>query len=454
MTTKSMQSPKNERPFVMRIHEKWYDVASFKHPGGDVALGLGRGRDATALFEAHHPFTSRSKLSSYLRKFEIPKDDPRLADPKKLLVDKREETMDLFEWDGEYPNGERCSQFGQELKQEVREYFQKEAKRRGISLLEATKATPWRWGEIIFFNLALLITIPFFVMGYYWTLILTPFLAWMAAANTSHDSMHFSVSTDWRVNALLGYICPWTASPLMWYHQHVIGHHAYPNIERKDPDLAHAPAIMRVHSSVPWKKAHVWQKITTVIVWTLGTTLYMTIVPLKAMAMGVLNRAVYLKQQPKRRTAQHVFGRVFTVALLWGWLWFVFPWWKAIIWAAVPMAVHSLCFMLATQINHLTPETAHESSKDYYKHQVITSHDFSTDNYFVFLLTGGLNLQIEHHLFPTVNHCHLLNLRPIIKRICDKHGVHYAWSPDLTVALTKYWEHITNMSVQPPKKIE
>ena len=55
----------------MKIHGKWYDVAQFEHPGGPVMLELGYKRDATAMFEAHHPFTPRPKLEQLLRKYEI-----------------------------------------------------------------------------------------------------------------------------------------------------------------------------------------------------------------------------------------------------------------------------------------------------------------------------------------------------------------------------------------------
>jgi delta11-fatty-acid desaturase len=47
---------------LMKIHNKWYDMAGFVHPGGPIMMALGANRDATALFEAHHPFTSRSYL--------------------------------------------------------------------------------------------------------------------------------------------------------------------------------------------------------------------------------------------------------------------------------------------------------------------------------------------------------------------------------------------------------
>ena len=78
---------------------------------------------------------------------------------------------------------------------------------------------------------------------------------------------------------------------------------------------------------------------------------------------------------------------------------------------------------------------------DYYKHQVLTSHSFTGTNaftaWFTFLFTGGLNLQIEHHLFPTVNHCHLPYIQQIVKDVCKKHDVFYHESKSWGHAMEK-----------------
>ena len=52
-------------------------------------------------------------------------------------------------------------------------------------------------------------------------------------------------------------------------------------------------------------------------------------------------------------------------------------WRQALVFATVPMGVFSLCFMACSQVNHLTPETAHASSDNYYRHQVGPERPFS-----------------------------------------------------------------------------
>jgi len=433
-----------DKRIIMKIHDDWYDFTTFQHPGGPIALGLGNGRDATALFYGHHPFTSRARMDAIFKKYRIPEE--QLAERTKgmkILTDEKQP----FNWELSFPP-EGQSSFAKELISEVRTYFEGQAKKRGVSLLEATKATPRRWVEMMVFLSGFLISVYFYISGYWFSLITTPVFAWLYAAAIAHDAMHFSISTNWRINAFFSYLVPWTTSPLMWYFQHVIGHHAYPNIPFKDPDLAHAPGFMRLHRSVRWRPIHKFQLITMSLIWTLGGTLYMTLVPLKALYLGALNRAVYLLNISRKRVLMHVLGRIGTALALWGWQWYVFqgdlP--RQILFTVAPMLIHSLCFMFSTQFNHLTPQNIDLREDEYYAHQVVTSHSFSMASQMIFWITGGLNVQIEHHLFPTVNHCHLIAISPIVRRLCIKYQIPYHESKDVFEALSKHVQLVGDLA--------
>lgn len=102
-----------------------------------------------------------------------------------------------------------------------------------------------------------------------------------------------------------------------------------------------------------------------------------------------------------------------------------FPLSKAVIWIAIPNIIISCLFMINTQINHSTEECSHGSSTNILKHKVLTAQNFGCNSVFCFFFSGGLNFQIEHHLFQFVNHCHLPWLAPKVKILCKKHGVDY-----------------------------
>jgi len=411
-------------------------------------LKLGESRDATAMFEAHHPLTDRKRLEAILAKHEI-KEGPNCT-----LLDKRDDEKNefTFEWpeyemksDG-LPEEAPVSPFARELRSRVRALFASEAKRRGVPILQATKATPWRWMELTILLGLFVATLPAFLRGEWWTLLATPLTYWVAGVNVFHDASHFALSRDWRVNLVGTYYGFWFSSPFEWYHQHVIGHHAYPNIPKRDPDLYHNGTFERHTKTLRHRPMHSHQHLTFYPIWFIGTTAMNFLKPVQMLISGWYNRAVAMVQYPQWRVWQHVLGRVCVFCLT-----KVLPFlviedfYRALIFAIVPEGIVSVCFMISSQVNHLSHENIDVSDKDYYKHQVVTGHSFGNDGLsglLNFYFTGGLNLQIEHHLFPTVNHCHLQKIRPIVKQLCKKHDVFYHESTGLTQALKKYYDHM------------
>ena len=107
--------------------------------------------------------------------------------------------------------------------------------------------------------------------------------------------------------------------------------------------------------------------------------------------------------------------------------------------------------MINSQINHLTEDCTHASDDNFYKHQIITAQNFGKGSWFCQYYSGGLNYQIEHHLFPFVNHCHLPYLAPEVKKICLKHGVPYHEASGYVDALKRHLAHTKKMGEAPHK---
>merc|ERR1719453_2734241 len=114
---------------------------------------------------------------------------------------------------------------------------------------------------------------------------------------------------------MLPYLTPWLSSPTTWYHQHVVGHHSYPNIGRMDPDLAHAPQLLRHHESIRWRKSHVGQDSTarTLFIWVIGTFGMQILSDTHMMMQGLYNKVVPMQRLSKARMAAHFCGRLFFI---------------------------------------------------------------------------------------------------------------------------------------------
>ena len=241
---------------IVKIHNKYYDITNFAHPGGPVAIMAANRRDATALFESHHPFSDRTMMNDLLKKYEMHEECEKCEN---YLLPGEKENGAIFDWEETLK-----SDFTVEVRDKVKKHFAGKAEHRSVTLSEAIKATPQKWGEWGCFMGAAAWS--FYAMLYsqsiFWSwlnMLLCPALYWMSAAML-HDGSHFAISSDWRINWGMQYMYRVIASPYDWLHQHVVGHHPYTNIHIKDPDLNHSGDELRFTEHTKWNTGHIKQE--------------------------------------------------------------------------------------------------------------------------------------------------------------------------------------------------
>ena len=159
---------------------------------------------------------------------------------------------------------------------------------------------------------------------------------------------------------------------------------------------------------------------TTPLVWAVAVPSLALVRPLTTRLTMSYNDCVRLWVISPARLALHLLGRAATAAFVWGWPFVAFagrgyPLSTTLLFSLAPYPVFSLWFMLCSQINHHSIETSEAHNANWYRHQVLTSQDVAPQSFLAFLISGGLNLQIEHHLFPTINHWHLRALQPKVR---------------------------------------
>ena len=412
---------------LTRIHGNVYDLTDFKHPGGKEALRLAYGRDASEMFMAHHSLHNPWMILNGIGARQV--DDDGSIPP----------SPDLFDWKEEDP-------FATELINRVRTYFESISNIHG-RITAATKATREFWIEILVCYSVIFVLMGFWFAGYTASLFLLPIVMWIGGVKCFHDAAHFSLSPNPYVNSILARAAPFFSSAWDWYHQHTIGHHMYTNLSRQDPDIAHAPRIIRVHHSTRWRYLHTFQTHYWPLVWGVGVWLGLQILsPIRGMIRGTYNRVIPYATMTQSERRVYIVGRGASLLLAYGWPFLAYDFWTALVWSGVPAVIFSLLFMANTQINHLTPESINKHDRRWYRHQVLTSHNFGTHNPVYKHLSGGLNYQIEHHLFPGVCHCHYPALQPIVKELCEKYDIHYEESSGYIESWRKYVQNLRNYS--------
>jgi fatty acid desaturase len=104
-----------------------------------------------------------------------------------------------------------------------------------------------------------------------------------------------------------------------------------------------------------------------------------------------------------------------------------------------PIAISSMEFLCFTQVSHVQPEVQvaeDHPADDFFKHQALTSVDYSCTSKFWSIMSGGLNTQSLHHCCPNVSSCHYSELFPKFEKIANKHGVQIAKRRNLLHSIT------------------
>lgn len=389
------------------IHGKWYDVSEFDHPGGPAALHLGDGRDATALFELHHPFVSRPRLARVLKRFEVP-----AKEAAKLQFDDPSDKEPSFDWESDLT---KVDPFRTDLVASVKAYFDLQAKVQGIPFRQSYKLNATH--SLLFVTLALIIAVAvkYFLKGYWTAIPVLSLSLFMLTVSLLHDGSHFNLSCDWRINYAASWMAPWLASSTTWSVEHVIGHHAYTNIKGRDPDVFYAPNSRRYRLPLP--------RITWSVIW-LVATVSLAYINERQNSM-FYNESVHFKDKKTLFYKVLLVTRISFLLTVLAWPLFYLPVWKALIFSALAWVGHSVCFMAFSQVSHLDEASLKNSDRNYWKHQTMTTIDYSNESTFWNWISIGLNAQTIHHLFPTIHSCHYPAVFPIIRDVCKRHNVNY-----------------------------
>ena len=276
--------------------------------------------------------------------------------------------------------------------------------------------------------------------------------ALLTAFCVQHDANHgayfrrrsLNHLVGWSADALLGY------SSYAWRVKHNIAHHTYTNVDGHDADITQMP-FARFTPSQPRRG---WYRYQHLYIWPLYSFMglrWQTVGDIAAFARGKIGDSI-LRFPRGLNLAGVVVGKA--IFVMWAFVIpaLVYPWW-AVLGAYVGFTmVISLVMATTFQLAHCVEEASFASPDEvstrrpnWAVHEVQTTVNFCPRNPVLTWMLGGLNYQIEHHLFPKVPHTHYPRLAPIVRRNCERHGVRYTEQPSLRRALRSHFRHLREM---------
>jgi linoleoyl-CoA desaturase len=275
--------------------------------------------------------------------------------------------------------------------------------------------------------------------------------------NVMHDACHGSYSRKKWVNELMGLsLNALGGNAFIWKFKHNIVHHTYTNVDGVDDDIAKSP-LMRQCSSQKWVPAHRFQHIYVVLVYAISSFAWVAMMDFNKYFQQKVFTTPLQKMSMKEHIifwASKVLYAVFYVAIP-----VKFVGWEA--WAIgfacmqVTMGLTlALIFQLAHVVEHVEFEAAagldHKVIENEWAiHQIKTTANFAPKNKFVNWYVGGLNYQVEHHLFPRISHVHYPAISGIVEKTCKDFNLPYNTFPTFTSSLASHFRMMKQLGKRP-----
>lgn len=349
------------------------------------------------------------------------------------------------------------TQFFKTLNQRVNNYFKEN---------NLKKTGNWKLHLKTIVMISVFLT-PYFLLltlniSQWWMLALTVLIGVGMAGvgmNVMHDGNHGTYSSKKWLNQLMGgsiYIL--SGNVYNWKVQHNVLHHTYTNITGHDEDLE-AGKIMRFSKESPWKRFHKYQHYYSVFLYGLLTINWAILADFKQMKRYIRRGlSAEGKLQPMREWSILVITKIIYLTI-----WIVLPillmdiaWWKILIGFFVMHFVAGVILSVVFQLAHVTHESVTMPAPEdgqlkniWAIHQLKTTANFGTRNRIVNWFTGGLNHQVEHHIFPHISHIHYKKISEIVKKTAREFNLPYHEFRTTRAAIAAHFTHLRNLGKGP-----
>jgi len=386
-----MNAPPNPR-YRYKIHDKIYDLTDFVniHPGGSqVFTNLKQDTNITPMIYAYHK--NPKQILGMLSKYEVPY------------------TEDIvIQYDTNYTYDNYC-----ELKKMVYEEIHEQK----IPLY-------WTTTEIAY-NASML-SLYLGIWGYcfwnandlsYWWMVLLAFMNMGVVALIFHETTHYCGFKNQKINNLISHL---VMSPIItteeWKLEHNYLHHCFTNTEYDD-DFGKHQMLFRYSNNHTYYLHHKIQFIYAFYIFIIGGFSKGPLRSIKHKRWNIILSLIILFK----------LGCIHTIIMY---------------------GISGLLFLSIAQLSHIQHECIQintENKNDFLYNQVSSSLNYKTDDFITRTICFGLDIQIEHHLFPNIPHSSLRKIQHIVRGYCDKNNIPYIEKSNCFTTLYSYISYLYKM---------
>jgi linoleoyl-CoA desaturase len=269
----------------------------------------------------------------------------------------------------------------------------------------------------------------------------------------AHDALHGAYSSKNWVNKLLGYgFDILGANSYMWKITHNVIHHTYTNIPGVDEDLTVSP-IVRLSPEAPRHSFHRLQQFYAIPAYSLATINWLFAKDFQQFAKKDIG-----PYKDKKHPPFEIFTLIWTKLAVVAYM-IVIPlvvlditWWQfAIGFLTMHMTagvILGVIFQLAHVVEgteYLSPDDKGNMEHAWLIHEMLTTANFARNNRVLTWYVGGLNYQIEHHLFPQVCSIHYPALSQIVQDVAARYDIPYNYHPTLLKSMRSHFDQLKEL---------
>jgi len=272
--------------------------------------------------------------------------------------------------------------------------------------------------------------------------------------NIMHDGGHEAWSKRRWINRLLAMTVDVIGgSSYVWEWKHGRFHHTWANVAGHDSDidLGALARLSPVQRRRPW---HRWQHFYLWILYGFVAIRWHLYDDFRDVITGTIGQRPFVRPRG-RDLAVFVFGKLVFFTLAFGLPLLFHPIGAVLLFYAVAAFVAGVLLALVFQMAHVTEAAAFpepnagsvQMDSPWAIHQMQTTVDFARSNRVLGWMIGGLNFQVEHHLFPRISHVHYPAVSRVVKDTCREFGVIYLEQPTFGAAIASHYRWLRHLGM-------
>lgn len=283
---------------------------------------------------------------------------------------------------------------------------------------------------------------------------ITMFLLWCAwgfgfsaaCVNIGHDAIHGSYSKKKWVNNLLSHTFNLSgASAYLWSQMHNVAHHTFTNIHEHDEDVTPAP-ILRLSPDSELKSVHKNQHWYCFLLYPLASLSWIIkkdFIKFFENSVANYNNRVHPKSEVIKLFLYKAIS--YTLFIIVPFVFIDMPFWQKLISFLCGHFIAGFYIAIIFMLAHAVEEVGFPKESDmgtientWFIHQLETTANFSTEGKLAAFISGGLNQQVEHHLFPNICSTHYPDLSHIVRETAKEFNVVYLEHPTFLSAVKSH----------------